>query len=136
VKQYCRRSDRFEIVVKSFESFGEEQLDELMHELFMLTRLKHHCIAPLVGFVLPTDSTRLKTATLYYRSGSLEDVLGNRPEWWTSTMKAKTIAGIALGMKSAHQFGIFHGSLKPHNIVFDGNHCVHIVDFCSNRFRS
>jgi serine/threonine protein kinase len=136
VKQYSRQSDGFEIVVKSFDSFGCENVDEILYELFILAQLKHRCIAPLIGFVLPTDSTPLKTATLYYCCDSLEEVQMNNPVWWTSTTKAKAIAGIALGMKSAHRMDIVHGSLNPNNIMFDENHCVHIVDFRSSYFRS
>jgi serine/threonine protein kinase len=128
VEQYCRRSDGFEVVVKSFDSFESDKLDDILIDLFMLTQFKHRCIAPLVGFVLPTDSTPLKTATLYYSCGSLEDVESSNPVWWTSTTKAKALAGIALGMKFAHEFGVAHGSLKPTNILFDEEHCVHIVD--------
>jgi serine/threonine protein kinase len=139
VKQYSRLSDGFEIVVKSFDCFGcdkRDQVDKILIEFFLLTQLKHRCIAPLVGFVFPIDSTPLKTATLYYRSGSLRDVLDQNPVWWTPTAKAKAIAGIALGMKTSHCFRIFHGSLKPNNIMFDEDHCVHIIDFNLNLFPS
>jgi serine/threonine protein kinase len=136
VKQYSRLSDGFTIVVKSFDSFDCDKVDDILYELFMLTQLKHQCIAPVIGIVLPTKTTGLQTGTLYYRSGSLEDVTMNNPVWWTPTTKAKTIAGIALGMRYAHRHGIVHGSLKPNNILFDEDHCVHIVDFCSSHFRS
>jgi serine/threonine protein kinase len=62
--------------------------------------------------------------------------LCDNPGWWTPTTKAKAIAGIALGMQFAHQLGIVHGSLKPTNILFDENHCVHIADFGSKHFQS
>jgi serine/threonine protein kinase len=136
VTNYRRLSDGFEIIVKSFDSFGCDKVDEILYELFMLTQLKHRCIAPLIGFVLPTDSPPLQTATLYYQNSSLEDVLDKNPVWWTPTTKVKAIAGIALGMQSAHRHGIAHGSLKPNNILFDEDHCVHIVDFCSSHFQS
>jgi hypothetical protein len=136
VKRYSRRSDGFQIIVKSFDRLICEIEDEIMAELEMLTRFNDHCIAPLIGIVFPTESTPLKTATPYYCCGSLQDVESRNPVWWTSTTKSKAIAGIALAMKSAHRHGIVHGSLKPTNIVFDENHCVHIVDFASSRFQS
>jgi serine/threonine protein kinase len=134
VRQYSRRSDGFQIVVKSFNIFGCEKMNEVLYDLFVLTQLKHQCIAPVMGVVLPTESTRLQTATLYYCCGSLQEVKADNPVWWTSTTKSKAIAGIALGMRSAHRMGIVHGSLNPNNILFDDDHCVHSVDFCSNRF--
>jgi serine/threonine protein kinase len=131
VKQYSRLSDGFTIVVKSFNIFGCETMYEI---LFMLTQLKHRFIAPLIGIILPTESTPLKIATLYYRSDSLQDVKTNNPVWWTATTKSKAIAGIALGMTSAHRRGIVHGSLNPSHILFDEDHFVHIVDFDSSHF--
>jgi serine/threonine protein kinase len=136
VKQCSRVSDGLEIVVKSFDCFNCANVNDLLYELFLLTQLKHRCIAPVIGIVLPTDSTPLQTATLYYRSGSLEDVLDKNAVWWTPTTKAKAIAGIALGMQSAHRHGVVHGSLKPNNILFDEDHHVHIVDIDSSHFRS
>jgi serine/threonine protein kinase len=50
--------------------------------------------------------------------------------------QAIRLGGHQLGMRCAHQFRIVHGSLKPSNVVFDEDHCVHIVDFCSSRFQS
>jgi serine/threonine protein kinase len=107
-----------------------------LNEVEQLTRLKHHCITPLFVFVLPAGSKPLKIGRPYYDCGSLEEVLSDNPVWWTRTAKAKAIAGIALGMETAHRFGIVHGSLKPNNILFDENHCVHIVDFGLSCFES
>jgi serine/threonine protein kinase len=129
VTHYSRLSDGFQIVVKSFYDLRGTNVYAVLIDLFLLTQLKYQCIAPLIGFVFPTTSTPLITATVYYSSGSLKDVLDNSPMWWTATMKAKTIAGIALAMKSAHDLGIVHGSLKPNNILFDEAHYVHVVDF-------
>ena len=37
--------------------------------------------------------------------------------------------GIAQGMRAAHDQGLFHGNLRPSNILFDEQGCVKIVDF-------
>jgi serine/threonine protein kinase len=104
-------------------------VNETLYFSFLLTRLKHPCVAPVIGFVFPTDSTPLQTATPYYGGGSLQDVTDKSPEWWTPTVKWKAIAGIALGMMSAYRHRIIHRSLNPNNIHFDDDHCVHIVGF-------
>jgi serine/threonine protein kinase len=136
MKQYSRLSDGFPIVVKSFDGFDCENVDDILYRLFLLTQLRHRCIAPLIGIVLPTHSMRLQTATLYYCCGSLQDVMDKNPVWWTPTTKCQAIAGIALAMQSAHEHGVAHGSLKPNKILFDEDHCVHIIDFDSNHFQS
>jgi serine/threonine protein kinase len=47
----------------------------------------------------------------------------------TSTVKAKAVAGIVLGLRFAHSLGLVHGHLTVNNILFDSDHCIEIVDF-------
>jgi serine/threonine protein kinase len=56
-------------------------------------------------------------------------VVSVNPPWWTSTVKAKAIAGIVLGLQFAHSLGLCHGHLTGNNILFDSDHCIQIVDF-------
>jgi serine/threonine protein kinase len=51
------------------------------------------------------------------------------PIWWTSTVKAKAVAGIVLGLRFAHSLGLVHGHLTGNNILFDSDHCIQIADF-------
>jgi serine/threonine protein kinase len=44
-------------------------------------------------------------------------------------MKAKAIAGIALGLELADSLGMIHGNLNSHNIVFDECHRLEITNF-------
>jgi serine/threonine protein kinase len=44
-------------------------------------------------------------------------------------MKAKVVAGIVLGLRFVHSFGLIHGHLTSSNILFDWNDCIQIVDF-------
>jgi serine/threonine protein kinase len=60
---------------------------------------------------------------------SLSEVLSVNPVWWTLTGKAKVVAGLVLGLRFAHSLGLFHGCLTTNNILFDFDHCIHIVDF-------
>jgi serine/threonine protein kinase len=61
------------------------------------------------------------------------DFLSTRPLWWMPTAKAIVIAGIVLGTKFLHSFGIMHGSLKPGNVLFDESHRIQIADFGRSR---
>jgi serine/threonine protein kinase len=56
-------------------------------------------------------------------------VLSVNPIWWTSTVKAKAVAGIVLGLRFAHSHGLLHGHLTTSNILFDWDECIQIVDF-------
>jgi hypothetical protein len=74
-------------------------------------------------------SDELKTVQLYLEGCSLAEVISVDPAWWTSTAKAKVIAGIVLGLRFAHSHGLVHGGLTTKNIVFDCDDCIEIVDF-------
>jgi serine/threonine protein kinase len=66
---------------------------------------------------------------LYLEGCSLFEVVSMNPVWWTSTVKAKAIAGIVLGLRFAHSLGLVHGHLTGNNILFNSDHCIEIVDF-------
>jgi serine/threonine protein kinase len=66
---------------------------------------------------------------LYLEGCSLSEVLSVNPIWWTSTIKAKAVAGIVLGLRFAHSLGLVHGHLTRNNILFDSDHCIQIVNF-------
>jgi serine/threonine protein kinase len=67
--------------------------------------------------------------TLYLDGCSLTEVHSLNPSWWTSTVKAKTVAGIVLALRFAHSLGLVHGHLTGNNILFDLDHCIRILDF-------
>jgi serine/threonine protein kinase len=71
----------------------------------------------------------MKIVRLYLEGCSLSEVISVNPLWWTSTVKAKAIAGIVLGLRFAHSLGLVHGHLTGNNILFDSDHNIQIVDF-------
>jgi serine/threonine protein kinase len=66
---------------------------------------------------------------MYLEGCSLLKVISVNPHWWTSTVKAKAVAGIVLGLRFAHSLGLVHGHLTTSNILFELDHCIQIVDF-------
>jgi serine/threonine protein kinase len=97
-----------------------------------LINLRHPCIVEPIGFVFPIasdNSQKLKMIRLYCEGRSLAEVLSVRPEWFTSTVKAKVVVSIVLALRFAHSFGLIHGHLTPNNICFDSNHNIQIVGF-------
>jgi serine/threonine protein kinase len=105
---------------------------KLEHEIEKLINLRHPCVAGPIGFVLPIESgsrRKLKIVRLYLEGCSLSDVLSVNPAWFTSTVKAKAVAGIVLGLRFAHSLGLVHGHLTMNNLLFDSDHCIQIVDF-------
>jgi serine/threonine protein kinase len=129
---YHRVEDQFLIFVKSVELSESVQKSRMESELENLINLRHPCIAGPIGFIFGIESDsrqELKIVRLYSEGCSLAEVFSIRPVWWTSTVKAKVVAGIVLGLQFAHSLGLVHGNLTASNILFDSDHCIQIVDF-------
>jgi hypothetical protein len=129
---YDRVEDELLVVVKSLSLRDGLEETEMEKEIEKLINLRHPCIAGLIGFVVGIDSgilQELKIVRLYVEGISLSEVVSVNPVWWTSTVKAKVIAGIVLGLRFAHSLGLFHGHLSARSILFDLNRCIQIVDF-------
>jgi serine/threonine protein kinase len=126
---YRRHNNQSSIIVKSIRLSESVRKREIQNEIENLINLRHPCITDPIGFVLPTRSRELKIARRYGENGSLTEVLLANPEWWTPTVKAKSVLGIVLGLQFAHSFGLLHGRLTTNNILFDEDHCIQIADF-------
>jgi serine/threonine protein kinase len=102
------------------------------HQIESSIHLRHRCIGAPIGFVFPIESgsqRKMKIVRLYLEGCSLLGAVSVHPMWWTSTLRAKAVAGIVLGLRFAHSLGLVHGHLTRNNIVFDSDHCIQIVDF-------
>jgi serine/threonine protein kinase len=118
--------------MKSIQLSEGIEKSQIENEIENLINLRHPCIASPIGFVVPIESgspQKLTIVRLYLEGCSLWEVLSVNPAWWTSTVKAKVVAGIVLGLRFAHSLGLVHGCLTANNILFDFDHCVQIVDF-------
>jgi serine/threonine protein kinase len=129
---YDRIEDEVSFLMKSKSHSENVEESELDNELEKLINLHHPCIAAPIGFVFRNESgsrQELKIFRMYLDGCSLSEVISVNPVWWTSTVKAKAIAGIVLGLRFAHSLGLLHGHLTGNNILFDSDHCIEIVDF-------
>jgi serine/threonine protein kinase len=129
---YHRIEDEVLVFMKSIplsENVEESQID---NEIEKLINLRHPCISAPINFVFRIESgsrEELKIVRLYLEGCSLAEVLSVNPLWWTSTVQAKAVAGIVLGLRFAHNLGLIHGHLTGNNSLFDSDHCIQIVDF-------
>jgi serine/threonine protein kinase len=129
---YHRIEDQFSVFVKSKPLSENVEASQIEKEIEKLINLRYPCIAVPIGFVFRIESGRrreLKIVRLYLEGCSLLEVVSVNPIWWTSTVKAKAVAGIVLGLRFTHSLGLVHGHLTGHNILFDSDHCIQIVDF-------
>jgi serine/threonine protein kinase len=129
---YDRIEDQLLVIVKPISLSGSLEKSQIENGIENLINLRHPCIACPIGFVFRIESDSLhevKIVGLYSDGCSLSEVLSVNPVWWTSTVKAKVIAGLVLGLRFAHSLGLFHGDLTTNKILFDLDHCIQIVDF-------
>jgi serine/threonine protein kinase len=127
-----RIEDQLLVFMKSIPFSDNVKESEIENELEKMINLRHPCIAVPIGFVVPIESESwkdLKIVRLYLEGYSLSEVLSVNPMWWTTTVKAKTVAGIVLGLRFAHSLGLVHGHLTTTNIHFNFDHCIQLVDF-------
>jgi tRNA A-37 threonylcarbamoyl transferase component Bud32 len=132
-----RIEDEFVVIVKSKPHSQNIEKSDIANEIEKMMNLRHPCITPPIGFVFGIESghkQELKIVRMYLEGCSLFEVVSVNPIWWTSTVKAKAIAGIVLGLRFAHSLGLLHGHLTMNNILFDSDHCIQIVDFKSIGF--
>jgi serine/threonine protein kinase len=131
--EICHRNeDEFSVLMKSIPLLERIEKSRLERELEKLINLRHPCIAAPIGFVIPVESgsaEELKIVRMYFDCCSLSEVISINPNCWTSTVKAKAVAGIVLGLRFAHSLGMVHGHLTARNILFDCDHCIQIIDF-------
>jgi serine/threonine protein kinase len=127
-----RRSEDGSLVIVNSKN-GIESKESLIHEIEKQLNLSHPCILSPIGFIFDPDSRvsgELKIVKFYSEGSSLSEVISENPIWWTSTAKAKAVAGIVLGLRFAHSLGLIHGHLNSKNICFDQEHRIEITDFC------
>jgi hypothetical protein len=102
---YDRIEDDFSIFVKSMSHSENVQESRMNNKIENLINLRHPCIAGPIGFIPGIESgngQELKIVRLYFEGYSLSEVISVCPVWWTSTIKAKAVAGIVVGLDFAH----------------------------------
>jgi serine/threonine protein kinase len=120
------------IVVNSMSFSESVENREIAKEIEKKVNVLHPCISVPIGFVLPAESSELrelKIVRLFVEGCSLAEVILTNPVWWTPKMKAKVIAGIALGLRFVHSFGLIHGNLNSNNILLDETHRIEMIGF-------
>jgi serine/threonine protein kinase len=128
---YHRIEDEFLVFVKSnplSENVEESHIEQGIEKLI---NVRHPCIAAPIGFIGPVERgsrRELKIVRMYFEGCSLTEVVSLYPVWFTSTVKAKAVSGLVLGLRFAHSLGLAHGHLTGNNILFNSDHCIQVVD--------
>jgi serine/threonine protein kinase len=117
---------------------GCEKLgDTFVDVLNAFSRVDHPCIPNVLCFQKPVHGRGPIIATEYFEGGSLDSVLNrvrgrkDKIHFWTPTTRVIIICGIVRGLISLHSSHLFHGYLKPTDILLDSDQKVHLTDYIS-----
>jgi hypothetical protein len=116
---YHRIEDESLFFMKAMPLSENVKRSQIENDIEKMINLRHPCIASPVGFIFPIKSgsqEELRMVRLYLEGCSLSEVISVNPLWWTSTVKAKAVAGIVLALRFADSLGLIHGHLTTDTI--------------------
>jgi serine/threonine protein kinase len=119
------------VVLKVFDSLrlhGGQGYTRFLNEVEMLKQLSHPNLLPL----LDAGVEKYHPYLIYPQAhqGSLADILRQTPSGRLPINEAvQLISQIGQGLSAAHQRNIFHGNIKPENILFETPGRPQLTDF-------
>lgn len=128
--QHWLFKDELAVAVKLLQArlSGKEKRDQFMREAYLLRRLKHSSILPLIDAGMHRGIPYL--VTVYAAGGSLRDLLfrqNEQPLPLEKTLWILTRLGEAL--EYAHRQHVVHRDLKPENVLFGNEGEIFLADF-------
>ncbi|EGD76827.1 TKL/DICTY4 protein kinase [Salpingoeca rosetta] len=114
---------------KRYRYFSSAKAD-FMAEIRLLSRLRHPCVATMLGAIF-TKSSEVLLVMEYLEHGSLYDFLRNDKLPTPDMFLLPIVKDIVSGMRYIHNLKppVVHGDLKAKNVLVDGNFKAKIADF-------
>ncbi|KAL5267604.1 hypothetical protein ACHWQZ_G004597 [Mnemiopsis leidyi] len=110
--------------------------DEIILEFKQVRELTHQNLNPYIGSCVEVPDNFF-LASVYFRKGSLQDVLSDSNLKLDDMFKMSFIFDICKGMQAIHNSPIkFHGRLKSCNCVIDSHWVLKITDYGLRKFLS
>jgi hypothetical protein len=125
-------SDDHCIIVKSMNLSACDDKCNREKTIESIMNLRHPCLSGIIGVVLPSQLNTFEIVGMHFDANSLPTIISTSPLWWTATAKVKAIAGLVLGLRFAHSFGILHGHLTGNDIFLAEDGVIQITGFGLN----
>ena len=114
-------------------ALSQPEVESFRREIYALSVLNHPALVCFRGY---TEEPPFYIITEYMENGSLFDVLRNKPNELTPTLRSLIAYDVARGVEYLHEKKIIHRDLKSLNILLDKNYRAKICDFGMVRTRN